>query len=216
MIGHFCNGRTELARELSRISRMHQNRSLSAIGPGSQSHRSGQTPFAGGMDRRQFLLATIAGTSLACQSGPTVPADRPTAISRLFARLHEQRLFDGEALVAERGIVVYSGAFGVADREAKFPYTTSTPSCLASLSKPVTAIALMMLAENGAVTFETQLGQLLPGFSPTIGAVTVRQLLTHTSGVPDYPDIGVDRPGVTNAEILAALRRVTDRCSRRD
>ena len=38
----------------------------------------------------------------------------------------------------------------------------------------------------------------------------MRQLLTHTSGVPDYPDIGVDRPGVTNAEILDALRRVGD------
>ena len=136
------------------------------------------------------------------------PADRPAAIGRLFARLHEQRLFDGEALVAERGIVVYSGAVGVADRESKFPYTTSTPSCLASLSKPITATAVMMLAEKGAVTFETQLSQLLPGFSPPIGAVTVRQLLTHTSGVPDYPDVGVDRPGVTNAQILAALRQV--------
>ena len=161
-------------------------------------------------DRRQFLLATIVSASLACRPGPTAPADRRAAISRLFARLHEQRLFDGEALVAERGIVVYSGAFGVADRETKFPYTTSTPSCLASLSKPFTAIALMMLAEKGAVTFETQLSQLLLGFSPTIGSVTVRQLLTHTSGVPDYPDLGVDRPGVTNAEILAALRHVTD------
>jgi CubicO group peptidase (beta-lactamase class C family) len=34
-------------------------------------------------------------------------------------------------------------------------------------------------------------------------------LLTHTSGIPDYPDLGVDRPGVTNAEILVALRKVT-------
>ena len=38
----------------------------------------------------------------------------------------------------------------------------------------------------------------------------MRQLLTHTSGVPDYPDLGVDRPGVTNAEILAALRQVKE------
>jgi CubicO group peptidase (beta-lactamase class C family) len=161
------------------------------------------------MDRRHFLLATMASASLACRRGPSVPADRPAEIGRLFARHHEQRLFDGEALVAESGIVVYSGAFGLADREAKLPCTTNTPSCLASLSKPITAVALMMLADKGLVTFDSQLSQLLPGFSPAIGAVTVRQLLTHTSGVPDYPDLGVDRPGVTNAEILAALRRVT-------
>ncbi len=74
----------------------------------------------------------------------------------------------------------------------------------------------MMLAEEGVVTFESQLSQLLPGFSAAIGAVTVRQLLTHTSGVPDYPDLGVDHAGVTNAEILAALRRVRVRCSRQD
>lgn len=66
----------------------------------------------------------------------------------------------------------------------------------------------MMLAEKGLVTFDSQLAQLLPGFAPAMGAVTVRHLLSHTSGVPDYPDLGVDRPGVTKAEIFAALRRV--------
>ncbi len=65
-----------------------------------------------------------------------------------------------------------------------------------------------MLAEKGLVTFDSQLAQLLPGFAPAMGAVTVRHLLSHTSGVPDYPDLGVDRPGVTKAEIFAALRRV--------
>lgn len=110
--------------------------------------------------------------------------------------------------MAERGVVAYSGAFGLAVPEAKLPYTTDTPSCLASLSKPITAVALMMLVEKRLVTFDSQLAQLLPGFSRAIGTVTVRQLLTHTSGVPDYPDLGVDRPGVTNAEILAALRQV--------
>lgn len=161
------------------------------------------------MDRRHFLLATMSSASLACKRGPSPAADRPAEIGRLFARLHEQRLFDGEALVAESGVVVYSGAFGLADREAKLPYTSNTPSCLASLSKPITAVALMMLAEKGLIAFDSPLSRLLPGFSHAIGAITVRQLLTHTSGVPDYPDLGVDRPGVTNAEILAALRRVT-------
>jgi CubicO group peptidase (beta-lactamase class C family) len=164
------------------------------------------------MDRRQFLLGTMASAGLACRRAserePVPAGDRTSEISRLFARRHEQRLFDGEALVAEGGIVVYRGAFGLADRDAGRPYTTETRSCLASLSKPITAVAVMMLAEEGVVTFESQLSQLLPGFSAAIGAVTVRQLLTHTSGVPDYPDLGVDHAGVTNAEILAALRRV--------
>lgn len=163
------------------------------------------------MDRRQFLLATLGGACAACGRGDRdllSAADRPSEIDRIFARRHKQRLFDGEALVAERGVVVYRGAFGLADRDAKRPYTTDTRSCLASLSKPITAVAVMMLAEAGLVTFDTPLSQLLPGFSADIGTVTVRHLLSHTSGVPDYPALGVDHPGITNAEILAALRGV--------
>jgi len=166
------------------------------------------------MDRRQFLLATVSSAGLACRRGsdrgPLSAAECTSEINRLFARRHEQRLFDGEALVAERGVVIYRGAFGLADRDARRPYTTDTLSCLASLSKPITAVAVMMLAEKALLTFENHLTQLLSGFSAAIGAVTIRQLLTHTSGVPDYPDLGVDHPGVTNAEILAALRRVQD------
>lgn len=179
-------------------------------GQGSESHGGGVGPrgFARGVDRRQLLLGMVAAGGLACRRAPVTRAERAEAIGRLFARRHEQGLFNGEALVAERGAVVYSGAFGLADRKARLPYTTGTPSCLASLSKPITAVALMMLVENGLVTFDRRLAELLPGFSTAVGAVTVRQLLTHTSGVPDYPDLGVDRPGVTNAEIVAALQRV--------
>jgi CubicO group peptidase (beta-lactamase class C family) len=150
------------------------------------------------MDRRQFLLGTVASAGLACRRAserePLPAAERTAEINRLFARRHEQRLFDGEALVAEGGIVVYRGAFGLADRDAKRPYTTDTPSCVASLSKPFTAVAVMMLAEQRLVTFESQLSQLLPGFSAAIGAVTVRQLLTHTSACPTIPiSASIDR-----------------------
>jgi hypothetical protein len=58
------------------------------------------------MDRREFLLATMASASLACRRGPSAPADREAAISRLFAQRHEEGLFDGEALVAKSGIVI--------------------------------------------------------------------------------------------------------------
>ena len=105
------------------------------------------------MERRQFLLGALAGAGLGCmrrsERDPLPAADRASAIDRLFARRHEQRLFDGEALVAEGGTVAYRGAFGLADRDAKRRYTTDTPSCVASISKPITAVAVMMIAEKG-------------------------------------------------------------------
>lgn len=126
-----------------------------------------------------------------------------------MTQLHERRLFTGEVLVAERGRVLYAGGFGVADLRTGRPYTTSTASCLASLSKPITALAVMMLAEQRLLSYDDRLSKFVPGFTDAVGAATVRHLLTHTSGIPDYPQLNVDRPGVTNAEILAALQRLT-------
>ena len=164
------------------------------------------------MDRRHFLLRTSA--SLVAAVAPAAAFQVPAVlapgsqIERLMTRLHAQSLFTGEILVAEKGRVIYEGAFGVADPGTGRPYTTNTPSCLASLSKPITAVAIMMLAEQRLLTYDAPLSRFLPGFSKSIGAVTLRHLLTHTSGIPDYPTLGVDRPGVRNADILAALQQV--------
>ena len=129
-------------------------------------------------------------------------------LERLMTQLHDQQLFTGELLVAEKGRVIYEGAFGAADRRTGRPYTTATRSCLASLSKPITAVAIMMLGEQRRLTYDDPLSKFLTGFANPVGAVTIRQLLTHTSGIPDYPELNVDRPGVTNAEILTALQKI--------
>jgi CubicO group peptidase (beta-lactamase class C family) len=125
-----------------------------------------------------------------------------------MTRFHEQHLFTGEILVAAKANVIYEGAFGVADRRTGRAYTTDTRSCLASLTKPITATAIMMLAEQHRLTYDDPLSKFLPGFTDPVGMVTIRHLLTHTSGIPDYPELNVDRPGITNAEVLAALQTV--------
>lgn len=164
------------------------------------------------MDRRHFLLHTSAGFVVAlstrCASQTPAVGDRRTQIERLMTRLHDQHLFTGAVLVAEKGNVLYEGAFGLADRNTSRPYTTETRSCLASLSKPITAAAIMMLAEQHRLTYDDSLSTFLPVFADAVGVVTIRHLLTHTSGIPDYPELNVDHPGVTNGEILAALQKV--------
>src|SRR4029453_3771923 len=104
------------------------------------------------MDRRRFLLGTAASTALACRRASECkrkPGDPASKIDCVFRRRHEQRLFDGEALVAEAGAVIYRGGVGLADRDARHTYTPDTPSCLASVSKPFTAVTVMMLVEQG-------------------------------------------------------------------
>jgi len=164
------------------------------------------------VDRRHFLIQTSAGVvgaiSVACASQAPATGDARSQIEGLFTGLHERNEFTGEVLVARRGTVIYQGAFGVADRRSGRPYTTDTRSCLASLSKPITATAIMMLVEQQRLAYDDPLSKFLPGFANAVGLVTIRQLLTHTSGIPDYPDLNVDHPGVTNDEILTALRKV--------
>lgn len=163
------------------------------------------------MDRRQFLVTSAMAAGGIVRPWRRAGAswdDRSARIGALMQSLHASRQFTGAVLVAERGSVLYEGAFGPADAGNERQYTTDTRNCLASLSKPITAVAVFMLAEQGRLHYDDPLRQYLPGFTTAVGASTLRHLLSHTSGIPDYPQLNVDRPGVTNAEILAALRAV--------
>lgn len=99
-------------------------------------------------------------------------------------QVHERGQFNGAVLVAKNGKVVYRAAFGLSDESAGITYKPETPSCLASLSKPFTALAIMMLAEQHRLTYEDRISKYFPEL-PALGAVTVRQFMNHTSGIPD-------------------------------
>ena len=93
------------------------------------------------MDRRHFLLQTSAGFvgALSTRCAPQrASVDDRSQIEGLMTQLHERHLFTGEVLAAVKGNVIYEGAFGVADRSTRRPYTTDTRSCLASLMLAMT------------------------------------------------------------------------------
>lgn len=97
--------------------------------------------------------------------------------------------FSGVVRVTLAGRPVFENAFGVTDRKTRAPNTPETRFGIASGTKLLTALAAGTLIDEGKVSFETPLTEAvrvpLPGISP---AVTVRHLLTHTSGVYDYYD----------------------------
>lgn len=94
--------------------------------------------------------------------------------------------------VIQAGRIVYSRAVGLADVEARTRATLETNYRLASLTKQFTAMAIMMLVDDGALRYEDRLTDVLPGF-PTYGnRVTIRHLLTHTSGLQAYEDFVSD------------------------
>ena len=102
----------------------------------------------------------------------------------LAKEANEKGLFNGAWLFAEHGEIVSAGAVGWQDPENTVPLTTDSLFDLASVSKQFTASAIMLLKRRGLLELDDALTKFFPEL-PFPG-VTIRQLLTHTSGLPDY------------------------------
>jgi CubicO group peptidase (beta-lactamase class C family) len=112
---------------------------------------------------------------------------KSSKIASVMKAYHDYNMFDGAVLVAENGKVVYKGAFGLANREWNIPNTTSTKFMLGSISKPLTATLVLIQVQKGLLSLDSTVDSYLPEFKNNPAAkVTIRQLLTHTSGMPNY------------------------------
>jgi len=118
--------------------------------------------------------------------------------------------FSGVVLVAQNGKPVYHKAFGYVNYEKRQKLDTTSIFELASVSKQFTAMLIAMLHEAGKLNYDDLIEKYLPGL-PYKG-ITVRQLLTHTSGLPDYQKLmneNWDKSKVaTNEDILFYLKKL--------
>lgn len=92
-------------------------------------------------------------------------------------------------VVIRDGQVVMRGAYGMADLERHTPATPATNYRLASVSKQFTAMAVMLLVEDGTLGYDQPVRGLIPELPRSADAVTIRHLLNHTSGLVDYEDL---------------------------
>ena len=127
-------------------------------------------------------------------------------IDSVLTKLYEQQLFNGTVLVAEKGKVLYKKAFGIAGANQK-PLTTSSAFNLASVSKQFFAMMIMILKEQGKLQYDDAVQKYLPSFP--YNNITLRHLMNHVSGLPEYFDIA-DRyrsllDTLTNESMLALL-----------
>ena len=112
-----------------------------------------------------------------------------TASEAVDAFIHDhmqQRRIPGLALaVIQSGDIVKQSAYGVTNVLSERPVTLATPFHVASISKNVTAVGVMMLVEEGLLGLDDEIGKHLQDIPHHWKPITVRQLLTHTSGLPD-------------------------------
>lgn len=111
-------------------------------------------------------------------------AQQQQKLAAFFKRLEKTRQFSGNVLVAENGKVIFRGSFGYADFKNRLPNQVSTSFPIASISKTLTATAILQLAEQGKLTINDPVSRHLAGFP--YPDVTIRQLLSHSSGLPPY------------------------------
>ena len=134
-----------------------------------------------------------------CEAGPPRresgrPTPRPTpspdysafvaAVDALAAQALERGPVAGLSIAVEaRGQEVLAKGYGLADTDAKAPATADTSYPIASVSKRFTAAAILRLAEQGRLSLDDPLSRFFSAARPAIGALTIRNLLQHTSGL---------------------------------
>jgi len=134
-----------------------------------------------------FSQAEIDGLLEAIQPRPRTPvfdADALQAFSDRMDRAAENRIFSGTVLIAVDGKIVLEKSVGYANVKTKQPFAENSSFRLASVSKQFTAMGIMLLKEDGKLDFDDDIRKHLP--SMPYEGVTIRHLLHHNGGLPDY------------------------------
>ncbi|HXT25436.1 MAG TPA: serine hydrolase domain-containing protein [Candidatus Eisenbacteria bacterium] len=135
-----------------------------------------------------FLLAAVRAAG---QQGElsAQPADIHKKLQAGFAGLTTSDLPGLAVLVKQNGQVLFEQGYGVRDFRGKRKIDAGTNFRLASCSKQFTAMAIMLLVHDGKLRYDETLTEIFPDFPDYGKTITVRNLLNHTSGLPDYEDL---------------------------
>ena len=153
-----------------------------------------------------FLCVALPGLAFSCdeentaERAPRLTAGEAKAIAGVEAvlrRMVAEDRFSGAVLVAKDGQVLFSHAYGSADRKRGIPNTLRTRFRIGSMNKMFTAVAILQLVEAGKVELTAPLGKYLTDYpnQDVATKVTIHHLLTHTGGTGDIfgPDFDAHR-----------------------
>jgi CubicO group peptidase (beta-lactamase class C family) len=158
------------------------------------------------------LLICLALPSSRCEQ---VAPNKEDALSDRVDKLVQDKMYNeqipGLALaVIKDGKILKVQAYGFADVDSKVPATTNTVFRIGSVSKQFVATAIMMLVEEGKLNLDDPVSKYLDGTPRRWKKITIRHLLTHTSGIPDFlnENIPVDTsPDAFDQSVFKAVAR---------
>ena len=146
-------------------------------------------------------------------SSTAISTDTVSAVDAMLANMSSQSLFSGSVLISQHGHVLLSKGYGLADRDLKTPNGPQTRFLIGSNTKQFTAAAILLLEVQGKLKVTDRICAYIPQCPSAWAVITIKELLTHTSGIPDFlntlPDFaGYAGPPLTPLQIIAHFRDV--------
>jgi CubicO group peptidase (beta-lactamase class C family) len=179
---------------------------------------------------RFLIVLTAAALVFGCgsmgeiSSGDIVRGETGTRLDGTLTPLIEETMqaydLPGFAIgVVEGNEIVYARGFGYKNIDTQKPVTTTTLFHMASISKPFVATAVMQLVEQGKIDLEAPVTTYLPYFKlddERYKEITIQQMLSHVSGMPDVEDYEWDNPQYDEGALERYVRSLTDKKMRFD
>jgi len=152
-----------------------------------------------------FLVLGVLSESLAQSHEDSAESK----IDALFSGVTARDAPGLAALVRENGKTVFEQGYGLRDLRTKTKIDAHTNFRLASFTKQFTAMAIMLLAHDGKLGYDETLTEIFPDFPVYGKSITIRNLLNHTSGLPDYEDL-MERAERTNGQRWSPEKQIQD------
>ncbi len=156
-------------------------------------------------------VALLCVSAATCSASPSAPRPSPAAIARdlsaTLRKLAAEDKFSGAALLAKSDAVLYERAYGYADHAFNVKNTVNTKFNLGSMGKMFTGVAILQLMQAGKLSLDDTLAKDLPNYpNKTVAkAITIRQLVTHTSGLGDFFGPQFFAANMSNFDTLESL-----------
>lgn len=138
--------------------------------------------------RCHFLMIAMISLTTSCATPATSPGSEVDALMRHY----DGAVPGASLLVIQDGEYIVRRGYGLSELETGIEAGPTTNYRLASVSKQFTAAAILLLTEDGKLTLDDRLRRWLPSLPVAADAITLRQLLTHSSGLVDYEEVMAD------------------------
>jgi CubicO group peptidase (beta-lactamase class C family) len=140
------------------------------------------SPLLRPQPRKTLVLTTLVIAALGgCNRPPSDPSF--ARVDQFFAEYNNPRSPGCSVAISRKGDIVYEHGYGMADLEWNMPITPTTVMGAASISKQFTAMSILLLAQRGKLSLDDDVSKYVPEWADHEHRVTIRHLLTHTSGL---------------------------------